>query len=144
MLLFIDCEFNSMDGDLISLALVGEDGNQEFYEVVECHQTIHPWVQENVVPHLDKAALTRATFQNKLQHFLKKFPSVTVMADYPADLRYLMHVVETGPGEWMMIQPLTLEIDDRLSAKASKVPHNALSDARALRDSWLALEGGLE
>ncbi len=46
-----------------------------------------------------------------------------------------------GAGEWMDIQPLTMEVDDNLSAKASKVLHNALHDARAIRDSWLKNNG---
>ncbi len=34
MNIWIDCEFNEFGGDLISMALVADDG-QEFYEVLE-------------------------------------------------------------------------------------------------------------
>lgn len=35
MRFFIDCEFNEFRGELISMALVAEDG-REFYEVLPC------------------------------------------------------------------------------------------------------------
>jgi len=143
MYFFIDCEFNSLGGNLISLALVAEDGVHEFYEVLKLNEPIDPWVEENVMPHLEKDAIEYAIFQDKLKKFLKQFPKVHVLADYPIDLKHFCQSIETGAGDWMEIQPLVLEIDDDLSAKASKVPHNALHDARALRESWLKKEGVL-
>lgn len=52
MRLFIDGEWNSFGGDLISLALVAEDG-REWYEVLDCVDP-HPWVAENVIPKLGR------------------------------------------------------------------------------------------
>lgn len=141
MHLFIDCEFNGMNGGLISMGLVSEDGEREFYEVVDCHETIDPWVQENVLPILEKDPIPYKEFQRRLARFLKAFPSVHVVADFPDDIKHFMNSVITGPGEWMMIQPLTTEVDDGLSAKASTLLHNALHDARAIRDSWLRKNG---
>jgi hypothetical protein len=34
-------------------------------------------------------------------------------------------------------------LDDDISGKGSKVPHNALHDARASRDSWMKNNGYL-
>jgi hypothetical protein len=76
--------------------------------------------------------------------FLCKFANIVVVADYPVDLMHFNRAMETGPGEWFELQPLTMLIDDALSAKGSKVPHNALEDARALRLSWLKKEGWLD
>ena len=143
MRLFIDCEFNSMNGGLISMALVSEDTTREFYEVVEINEPLDTWVAENVMPILEKPAIPFKEFQEKLKKFLKQFPAVTIMADFPDDIKHFCNTVITGPGEWFLIQPLRFEIDDELSAKASKVPHNALHDARALRDSWLKNNGYL-
>lgn len=144
MILFCDCEFNSLGGKLISLALVSEDGQREFYEVLDVQDTIDPWVQKNVMPYLEKDPVTYVVFQTKLHAFLKQFPKVHVMADYPIDIMHLCQCLETGPGDWMEIQPITFEILEELSGKASKVPHNALHDSRAIRDSWLALEGAVD
>lgn len=141
MRLFIDCEFNGSEGGLISMALVSEDGLREFYEVVDCAEAIDPWVKEHVMPFLEKKAIPYLDFQDKLKKYLKQFPAVCVMADYPEDILRLCKAVIEGPGEWMMIQPLSFVIDDALSAKASTIPHQALADAHALRKSWLKNNG---
>lgn len=141
MNLFLDCEFNQFEGGLISLALVTEDGAREFYEVIDCKEELAEWVAENVMPILGKPAIPYVDFQTKLRRFLKQFARVNVIADYPDDIARLCKAVITGPGEWFMVQPMTFEIDDALSAKGSKIPHNALEDARALRLSWLKNNG---
>lgn len=143
MRLFTDSEFNSLNGPLISMALVSEDGIHEFYEVVEINEVIDPWVEKNVMDRLEKEAINRSEFQRRLKKFLQQFPAVHVVADYPIDIVHVCKALETGPGDWMEIQPITFEIIEALSAKASKVPHNALHDARAIRDSWLSQEGVL-
>lgn len=143
MILFCDCEFNSLGGNLISMGLVSEDGNREFYEVLELNELIDPWVQKNVMPHLEKEPIPYAEFQKRLHVFLKQFPNVHVVADYPIDILHFCQSIETGPGDWMEIQPLTMEIIEELSSKASKVPHNAIHDARAVRESWLVKEGAV-
>ncbi len=47
---FIDCEFNSFKGALISMALVAMDGRELYCQVPIPRHSIHPWVAENVVP----------------------------------------------------------------------------------------------
>lgn len=144
MRLFVDCEFNSRDGDLISMSLVSEDGKHEFYEVVELKGPVNEWVKDNVYPVINYGTpLTFETFQNKLKTFMGKFANIVIMADYPVDVMHVCRAMETGPGEWFEFQPMTMVIDDDLSAKGSKVPHNALEDARALRLSWMKKEGFL-
>lgn len=140
MRIFLDCEFNQQEGGLISMGMITEDGS-EFYEVVECPETIAPWVKENVMPILEKDPIPYLEFQKRLKTFLKKFPKVDIIADYPDDISRLCIAMIEGPGEWMMVQPITFEIDDRLSAKGSILKHNAISDARALRESWFKING---
>lgn len=139
--LFIDCEFNGMNGGLISMALVSEDAQREFYEVVECNEALDPWVRENVMPILGKPAISWAEFQERLKKFLKQFPGVTIYANHPDDFAHFCKTIIEAPGVWMMIQPLKMIIDDAISGKASKVHHNALEDARAQRESWLKVNG---
>src|SRR3546814_14895388 len=49
---FLDTEFNGFGGDLISLALVPEYGDQDFYVSLPLPAQIHPWVEQNVIPYL--------------------------------------------------------------------------------------------
>ena len=50
---FLDTEYNGFGGALLSLALVPEDGSEEFYVTLECDDQIDPWVERHVVPFLD-------------------------------------------------------------------------------------------
>ena len=130
---YIDTEFNEFKGDLISLALVAETG-EEFYEVLECKNP-GPWVAEHVMPILEKDPIDRDLFQTKLQHFLFSFKDITIVADWPDDIKYFCESLITGPGEAMNHPPITFVLDRKLSSGDSKVPHNALHDARAIADS---------
>lgn len=52
---FLDTEFSEKPGtiDLISVALVSEDGREFYAEAIEFDKnTANPWVKENVLPHL--------------------------------------------------------------------------------------------
>jgi len=49
---FLDTEFNGFGGALISLALVPEIGDQDFYVSLPLPAEIHPWVEKNVIPYL--------------------------------------------------------------------------------------------
>lgn len=140
--LFIDCEFNEFGGDLISMALVSEDG-EEFYEVLELEndEKYGSWVFANVVPWLDKDSIDKQTFQDKLRSFLNQYEEVHIIADWPDDIRYFCQSVIIGPGMCMATPlNLTMQIDRELSTETSRVPHNALADARAIRDSWYRRE----
>ena len=132
MKLFLDCEFNEFKGELISMALVAEDG-REWYEVVPCENP-GAWVAQNVMPILgkpalpDKAALTASLFQ-----FLRQFDAVHIVADWPEDIAHFCEALITGPGYRIDTPPLTMEVL-RIDA-GSELPHNALADARGIRDA---------
>lgn len=135
--LFLDCEFNGYQGELISLALISSCGDYEFYEEIERQEPATSWVAENVLPLLRKQAIPYATFQDRLRAFLDQFKEVTITADYPDDVRYICESIITGPGEWFEHDGLRFDIDPGLTIEDSAFKHNALSDARALRWSWL-------
>ena len=46
---WIDCEYNGFGGQLLSLALVREDGHN-LYIVYDVIQELDPWVKKNVMP----------------------------------------------------------------------------------------------
>lgn len=135
MNIYIDCEFNSFGGDLISLALVPSDtGRPSFYEVLDTsHLEIDPWVAENVMPKLGQAGISLSAFQAKLQAYLDTFDVAHVVADWPEDLAWLCRVLITGPGTRIRY-PQKFTMECRPIDTASKNPHNALADAEALRD----------
>ena len=138
MNIFIDGEWNSYGGELISLALVAEDG-RSFYEVVGCDNP-DPWVAENVMPKLGKPSITLQELQEQLELFLRQFEfnSVHIIADWPEDIMWFCKVLITGPGTRLDTPPLTMEVlrVDTISL----YPHNALADATALRDWYVSVD----
>lgn len=130
MRLFIDGEWNGFGGELISMALVAEDGS-EFYEVLGCDDP-EPWVSENVMPKLGKTPIDYDVLQQRLATFLTWFDAVHIVADWPEDIERFCRLLITGPGTRIDTPPLTMEIV-RVDAP-SENPHNALADARGLRD----------
>lgn len=134
--IYIDTEFNGFNGRLISMALVAEDGN-EFYEVLECPKPVE-WVAYNVMPFLEKDPVDGMIFQTKLQQFLHQYKKIELIADWPEDIKHFCSALITGPGLCLNHPPITMTIRQDLSSKDSKVPHNALHDARAIADEDLS------
>jgi len=138
MNIFIDCKFNEFGGDLISMALVADDG-KEFYGVLnlENDEKYGSWVQLNVVPYLNKQPITKQLFQQKLWAFINQWEEVHIIADWPDDIKYFCMSLITGPGVCITTPlKLTMQIDRELTTKSSTILHNALSDAKAIKYSW--------
>lgn len=128
---FIDCEWNEFRGQLISMALVGEDG-AEWYEVTHC-ANVGRWVTDHVLPILGKKPITWEAMQASLQAFLAPHESVEIVADWPEDIEHFCNLLITGPGLRIDTPPLCMRVV-RIDAP-SKLPHNALEDARGIRDA---------
>lgn len=141
MRFFVDCEFDVPTKTLISLGIVSEDGNREFYEVLDYSQIQDDWVKANVVPILQKEAISREEFQDRLTKFVGQFAGMHIVVNHPNDVIYFSEALLGERGKWIMIQPLTFEVDDNLSGKGSKLLHNALFDARATREDWIRQNG---
>ena len=138
MRIWIDCEFNEFGGQLISLALVAEDGC-EWYQALPCPNP-GAWVAEHVMPVLKVKPINRRQFVLLLQIWLLQFPSIHVIADWPEDISHFCQALITGPGERINTPALTMEVRRDLDLIPSATPHNALADAWAIRDSHLAIE----
>lgn len=133
--LFIDCEWNGFHGDFISMALVPELGTVPFYEVVEPGPLVDldPWVAANVIPVLNKEPLPDMfSFRRKLEEYINQWSEVTIVADWPEDIKYFCDALITAPGRRIEIPALTFKIMSIDSV--SDIPHNALADATANRD----------
>jgi hypothetical protein len=146
---FLDTEYTGWGGALLSLALVPDDG-EELYLTLAWDCALEEWVERNVVPYLDSVPeylvsprLSRLDAARTLSHYLAGDPEPLIVADWPEDIAQLSMLLLTGPGTMVEVPPLAfrfVELSGFSTAANSKVPHNALHDARALRDHVLTLE----
>jgi hypothetical protein len=141
---FLDTEYNGFGGELLSLALVPDDDSEEFYVTIAHEGPLDPWVTRHVVPYLDTVPpglqsprLSRAAAAQALAQWLQHDPAPHIVADWPEDLSQLAMLLVVGPGQMLTVPPFTLAFEPLANfstAANSAVPHNALHDARALRD----------
>ena len=89
MRLFLDCEWaDTLDSELVSLALVSADGQYRFYrEVDPLPKEPTDWVRAVVYPRLERgyAAQRHIDFTRDLRAFLAAFDEPQVLFDYNAD-----------------------------------------------------------
>ena len=146
---FLDTEYNGWGGALLSLALVPDDG-EELYFTLAVEDPLEPWVERHVAPYFDAVPegfrappLARAEAAGLLAHYLAGDPEPLIVADWPEDIAQFSMLMIVGPGAMVAVPPLRfqlLSLGSFSTAENSRVPHNALHDARALRDHILALE----
>jgi hypothetical protein len=142
---YLDTEFNGFGGALLSLALVPDDG-EEFYVTIECPDPLVPWVERNVVPYLDHVPvglvsprMARREAADALSAYLAEDPAPELVADWPEDLTQFCSLLMIAPGLMVPVPPLTFRLvplQNFSPAANSAVPHNALHDARSLRDHF--------
>ena len=133
MKLFLDCEFNGFGGELISMALVDEN-EKYFYEVLPCMNPTS-WVFNNVIPILNKQAIDLKEFKKNLFNFLNHYETIHIVADWPEDFSLFLTTLMLQQGVCMTTPKLTMELwgSDTNQTIDSKIPHNALQDAFALK-----------
>ena len=146
---FLDTEYNGVGGALISLALVPADGD-ELYLTLKTDEPILDWVQLNVMPYLDSVPeqlscprLSRRDAAQALELYLRNDDQPLIVADWPEDVSQFCELMITGPGQMIDIRDVTFHLtplSNFSTAANSKVPHNALHDARSLRDHLMAME----
>ena len=146
---FLDTEYNGWGGALLSLALVPDEG-EELYLTIDWDGPLEEWVERHVIPYLDMVPeplvsprLSRADAARTVAHYLAGDPGPMIVADWPEDIALFNALLLTGPGTMVEVPPLTfrfVELSGFSTAANSKVPHNALHDARSLRDHIVGLE----
>ena len=147
---FLDCEYDGFGGSLISLALVPEDGDEEFYAVLAHERPLTEWVERNVAPFLNHVpeGLKGPPLEHEqaailLAAWLTGLPEVEIIADWPDDIALFCRLITIGPGRMVPMPSLSFRLvtlPGFSTAANSAVPHNALHDARALRDHLSHLE----
>lgn len=146
---FLDTEYNGAGGALLSLALVPDDGD-ELYLTLQSQDPALDWVERHVVPYLDSVPerlscprLARADAAHALERYLSNDEEPLIFADWPEDIAQFCNLMITGPGDMVELRHLTFRLvpmSNFSTAANSRVPHNALYDARALRDHVTAME----
>ena len=146
---FLDTEYNGWGGALLSLALVPDQG-EELYLTLDWDGALEPWVERNVIPYLDMVAhdlvsprMSRSDAARAIAHYLAGDPDPLIVADWPEDIALFNALLVTGPGVMAEVPGLMFQfmpLTGFSTAANSKVAHNALHDARALRDHVLSLE----
>ena len=144
---FLDCEYNGFGGALLSLALVPEDGGEELYLTFDCPDPIEPWVERNVMPYIDQVPdslklppMAREQAAHVLAMYLGQDTQPEVLADWPTDIELLCGLLTFAPGRMVALPEMRfrlLTLGRFSPAENSAVAHNALHDARALRDHVL-------
>lgn len=144
---YLDTEFNAFGGELISLALVREDG-RSLYLVYKIKAEYDPWVAANVVPKLFPPGVAAIKLDDPIDgalhiaEFLREDEKPVIITDWPDDIRYFCAAIITAPGYMADIKGLKFEMI-RVDAYPSKLPgandwqHNAYWDAKALRQIML-------
>ena len=96
--------------------------------------------------------MSRADAARAISHYLAGDPEPLIVADWPEDIAYFNALLVTGPGVMAEVPGLSFQfmpLSGFSTAANSKVPHNALHDARSLRDHVLStridlFRGGLD
>lgn len=144
---FIDCEFNGFGGELISIAIVRQDGAHKSF-IFDIEAPVEPWVKDNVMPHLRAGELTvdePVTLKEagrEIAAFLRIDSAAEIYADWPDDIRYLCSILISGPGTMYNAGNLTfhmVKVDAYPTTVEGAVQHNAYWDALALRAILLGL-----
>lgn len=146
MIFYLDTEFNEFGGELLTLALVPEDSSVPDLYLARNDLSvlnIKPWVKDNVLPIINIANVAVPTytslsfFGGYIKSYLEKYDEITIVADWPDDIRYLMAALITGPGMMVNLSSMNLclrRCDPWPNDLKDQIQHNALCDARALRN----------
>lgn len=157
MLIFLDTEFTDfIRPDLISLALVSEDGQEFYAERTDYQQdACSSFVRETVLPLLGRvsgAACTRSELTQRLHAWFLQLPEPAILIyDFEGDWQLLVKAI-LGPayqsppdnfGEPLLLgnSSITHPIFERAqnnSYTQDWPPHHALADARALMAGYRA------
>jgi hypothetical protein len=163
---YLDTEFNSFGGSLISLGIVRhDDPNDHLYlfvpkvdiERMRVEEDIDPWIEENVLKNLyalpdDAHAIEAPVHQwgPLLADFIYRGDEITqVLVDWPSDAMDFCKLLMIGPGKAVPMLNQThvtilRHIDVYPTSLEGAVQHNALWDALAIRQLLIEMEDSKE
>lgn len=141
----LDTEFNGFGGELLSLALVREDG-KSLYLISANPPPLVEWVAENVWPIMHHCPVNAIVaplpeWADEIARFFRKDRGVPyVISDWPDDIKYLCQALITGPGMMASVPRIQFDmvrVDAYPTSLKEAVQHNAWWDAMALMDRLL-------
>lgn len=147
---YIDCEFDGHGGEMLSMALVREDGRGLYLCVADKPDLLDRWVESNVWPliHLRLPVGRTVAFVEDWGHFIRSFigpyGKPNIVADSPVDIWRFCETISTdSDGSWRSTDwsGLTFEVhnvDCYPTDLPGAVQHNAWWDAMALRHKLIA------
>lgn len=138
---FIDTEFDGFGGDLISMALVREDGHHRYWVLQTAVNAKNEWVINNVLPLIYKGSpqivVNTIDLSRQIYRFLKKDQDITIIADWPDDIKYFCSTMVFGAGQCRGLTKVKFQFDRQYGSSESKYPHNALYDALAIEQNYM-------
>ncbi|ACT58984.1 hypothetical protein [Hirschia baltica] len=149
---FVDCEFNSFGGEIISIAIAPEHGTPLYLALPKAEintlvssDKIDPWVADYVLPVISANGLSpthmdRAQWGMELQRLLRGDNNIIFVADWPEDISHLMNIMMISPGSMINLPSFNVEmrrVDAYFTNLEGAVRHNALWDALSLRNFYL-------
>ena len=160
-IIFFDTEFSSLDpykGEILSVGLVTLDGI-ELYLELEYDGPIDPWVEKNIIPTLNRPKISRRAALNIIRKFVgKKMPYlVAYVNQYDVIYTYKLFQRKDEPFYWLPIDFASIlfalginpeayypkdkeNFFKKIGIDSSKYhEHNALDDAKFLRDVYLKM-----
>lgn len=146
---FFDTEFHEYPHsiELISIGMVSEDGRELYLESSDIDlNELDPWLDENVVPHLQKKGVSRDTIRDRVLEFVGEDPKPEFWA-YFADYDWVVFCWLFGrmvnlPAKYpRYCKDFKQSMDDWGLTRNDLPPkpknaHHALADARWLRDAY--------
>lgn len=151
-IIFVDTEFSGLEfylGELLSIGLVKLNG-QELYLELEYGGPLNNWVTENVLPLMAGPKVSREEAGRRIKAFVGegKPYMVTDTGGYDPLYVYKLFGVENQPFHWQPIDFASMmfafgvnpdqELADYFGVDKSRYrSHNALDDAKLLRDVYL-------
>lgn len=163
-IIFFDSEFSSNDitaGELLSVGMVKLTGEELYLELKHSGSVSH-WVERNILPTLNAAKVNRNEAIRKISNFIGNEIHYLVSYRTPYDTVYLHKLFGIMDFDKLPFYPWLIDFDSLLFingydprsltgeklnefAKLHKVNiskyviHNALDDARLLRDMYLKI-----
>lgn len=140
MRVYVDTEFTDfIDCELISIALVAEDGREFYGERDDFdRRTCSPFVHEAVLPQLGQypdRVFSRNSLRSALREWLRSFERGIFCMDFPGDWDLLVDILDGVPNGWqgLLVRDQADQVRLESYYKQFGGRHHALHDARALR-----------
>ncbi|MCL5006994.1 MAG: hypothetical protein M1153_02550 [Patescibacteria group bacterium] len=156
-IIFFDTEFSDLDpyeGEILSVGMIKPSG-EELYLELEYDGKVSDWVRDNILPTLTQNKVSREDAKEKIREFIgPSFPYlVSYVNQFDAIYFYKLFGTENQPAYYIPIDFASIlfgfgidprdygnkysRLINKLDVDLSKrQKHNALEDARLLRDIY--------